>query len=100
MHHNIFLRRINAKEVLTSQKGEEFIFPIADGTAKLFGPFERLENTSKARLFRSVQWLDIILSLRRTSQGFGKTVLPGIFLGYALIDGEIWKGDILVADIE
>ena len=33
----IYLRRINAKEVLISQKGEEFIFPIADGTAKLSG---------------------------------------------------------------
>ena len=33
----IYPRRINAKEVLISQKGEEFIFPIADGTAKLSG---------------------------------------------------------------
>ena len=31
---------------------------------------------------------------------FGSKVLPGIFLGYALYAGEIWKGDILVADIE
>ena len=31
---------------------------------------------------------------------FGAKVLPGIFLGYALYAGEIWKGDILVADIE
>ena len=30
-------RRIKAKEVLTSQKGDEFIFPEADGTAKLSG---------------------------------------------------------------
>ena len=30
----------------------------------------------------------------------GKKVLLGIFLGYALIAGGIWKGDILVADIE
>ena len=30
-------RRINAKEVLISQKGDEFIFPITDGTAKLSG---------------------------------------------------------------
>ena len=30
---------------------------------------------------------------------FGK-VLPGIFLGHALFAGVIWKGDILVADIE
>ena len=27
-------------------------------------------------------------------------VLPGIFLGYVLYAGGIWKGDILVADIE
>ena len=31
---------------------------------------------------------------------FGKKVLPGLFLGYALCAGGIWKGDILVADIE
>ena len=31
---------------------------------------------------------------------FGKKVLPGLFLGYALYAGRIWKGDILVTDIE
>ena len=31
---------------------------------------------------------------------FGKNVLPGLFLGYALYAGRIWKGDILVADVE
>ena len=31
---------------------------------------------------------------------FGPKVLPGKFLGYALHAGRIWKGDILVADIE
>ena len=31
---------------------------------------------------------------------FGKKFPPGIFLGYALVAGIIWKGDILVADIE
>ena len=30
----------------------------------------------------------------------GKKGLPGLFLGYALYAGEIWKGDIMVADIE
>ena len=30
----------------------------------------------------------------------GKKALPGIFLGYVLIAGGFWKGDILVADIE
>ena len=31
---------------------------------------------------------------------FGKKVLPGLFLGYALYAGGIWKGDMMVADIE
>ena len=31
---------------------------------------------------------------------FGKKVLPGLFLGYALYAEGIWKGDILVADSE
>ena len=31
---------------------------------------------------------------------FGKKILPGLFLGYALYAGRIWKGDILVADLE
>ena len=31
---------------------------------------------------------------------FGKKVFPGLFLGYALYAVRIWKGDILVADIE
>ena len=29
---------------------------------------------------------------------FGKKVLPGIFLGFVLIAGGLWKGDILIAD--
>ena len=31
---------------------------------------------------------------------FGKKVLPGLFFGYALYAGGIWKGDALVGDIE
>ena len=33
----IHARRLNAKEVLTPMSGEKFVFPIADGSAKLFG---------------------------------------------------------------
>ena len=29
----------------------------------------------------------------------GKKVLPGLFLGYALYAGGIWKGDVLIADL-
>ena len=31
---------------------------------------------------------------------FGKKVLPGLFLGYALYAGGIWKVDVLIADLE
>ena len=31
---------------------------------------------------------------------FGKKVLPGLFLGYALYAGGIWTGDVLIADLE
>ena len=31
---------------------------------------------------------------------FGKKVLPGLFLGYALYAGRIWKCDVLIADLE
>ena len=31
---------------------------------------------------------------------FGKKVLPGLFLGYALYAERIWEGDIMVADLE
>ena len=31
---------------------------------------------------------------------FGKKVLPGLFLGYALYPGGIWKGDVLIATLE
>ena len=31
---------------------------------------------------------------------FGKKVLPGLFLGYPLYAVGIWKGDVLIADLE
>ena len=31
---------------------------------------------------------------------FGKKVLPGLFFGYALYARRIWKGDVLIADLE
>ena len=31
---------------------------------------------------------------------FGKKVFPGLFIGYVLYAGGIWKGDVLIADLE
>ena len=62
-----------------------------------------LVHHSKDQSFRLVQWLSITLFLRKTSQesiNLEKKVLPGLFLGYALYAGGIWKGDVLIADLE
>ena len=45
----IHARRLNAKEVLTSKNGENFIFPIADGTAKLFGRDHEVRESTLRR---------------------------------------------------
>ena len=53
--------------------------------------------------FPLVHWLSFYpISAKDQSRihQFGKKVLPGLFLGYALYAGGIWKGDMLVADIE
>ena len=67
-------------------------------------PYERgFGNHLKDLLFHLVHWLSVTLLLRRTSQesiNFGKKVSPGKFLGYALYAGGIWKGDVLIADLE
>ena len=45
----IHARRLNAKEVLTPMKGDSFMFPVADGTAKIFGGDRRLRPSSLIR---------------------------------------------------
>ena len=40
-------RRLNAKEVLTPQRSGNFIFPVADGTAKIFWEEQRLRTSEK-----------------------------------------------------
>ena len=39
-------RRLNAKEVLTPQRSGNFIFPVADGTVKIFGGERRLRTST------------------------------------------------------
>ena len=62
-----------------------------------------LENLSKDQSSRLVHWLSISLISAKDQlriHQFGKKVLLGLFLGYALYAGRIWKGDIMVADVE
>ena len=42
-------RRLNAKEVLTPQRSGNFIFPVADGTVKIFGRERRLRTSTLTR---------------------------------------------------
>ena len=42
-------RRLNAKEVLTPQRSGNFIFPVADGTAEIFGIGQRLRTSTLTR---------------------------------------------------
>ena len=45
----VYARRLNAKEVLTSMSGDKFIFPIADGTVKLSGGNQVLRTSTIIR---------------------------------------------------
>ena len=45
----IHARRLNAKEVLTPMKGDNFIFPVADRTVKAFGGERRLRTSTLTR---------------------------------------------------
>ena len=45
----IHAKRLNAKEVLTSQRSGHFIFPVADGTVKIFGREQRLRTSTLTR---------------------------------------------------
>ena len=74
-------------------------------------PPGRLENSLRKAIRRTIWrpnnfiwsngWISPDFTTRpvKASQ-FGKKDLPGMFFGCALIEGWLWKGDILVADIE
>ena len=60
-------------------------------------------NHLKDLLFHLVHWLSyhpITAKDESRIHQFGKTDLPGLFFGYALYAGGIWKGDVLIADLE
>ena len=62
-----------------------------------------LKNHLKDRSFRLVHWLSIALFLRKTSQesiNLERKSYLDCFSDTLCTPGGIWKGDILVADIE
>ena len=46
-------RRLNAKEVLTPQRSGNFIFPVTDGTVKIFGRDQRLRTPPQPGIVRN-----------------------------------------------
>ena len=70
-------------------------------------PPGREENSVWKTIWRSIQrannsfWSNGWISSNQTRiHQIGKKVSPDIFLGYEMIAGRIWKGDILIADLE
>ena len=59
-----------------------------------------LLKDQSSRFGSLVEYYPITAKDQSRIQQFGKKVLPGLFLGYALYAGGIWTGDVLVADIE
>ena len=50
-----------------------------------------------------MQWLNIIRLLQKTKQEFinlERKYYQESFLGYELVAGGMWKGDVLIADLE
>ena len=81
-----------------SAKRHRFIVWWEDALWKTF-----LGNHVKDLLFHLVHWLEyhpITAKDQSRIHQFGKKILHELFLGYALYATGIWKGDVLVADLE
>ena len=103
-------KRLNAKQVIFPPKGE-FTFPIADGRIKTPGGDQDLRTSTLVRhrpiqgdshvdflgesdqKNRLVQWSNVTLFLAKDLSGVYSSVT-------CYTRGRIWKGDILIADIE
>ena len=62
-HH---ARRLNAKEVFTPMKGENHIFPVADGTVKISGGEQDLKTSTPIRTAQTEEKIKIIFEENQT----------------------------------
>ena len=80
-------------------------------SAKCPGPLDRWENAIRKAIWRTIQRPIILFGAvvehclsspkdQAIIHQFCQKVSPGIFLGYRLIAGRIWKGEILIAYLE
>ena len=63
-------------------------------------PYERRFGEPFIPFGSLVEYYPITAKDQSRIHQFGKKVLPGLFLGYALYAGGIWKGDVLIAGLE
>ena len=83
-------------------------FPVYCGSSKTLHqigkiPYERrFEEPFSGRsvLFGSIEYHPISSTDKARLHQVGTKVLPGIFVSYELYAGGIWKGHVLVADVE
>ena len=73
---------------------------LADGKTRYERRFGESFKGPIIRFGAMVEYCPISVQDQSRLHQYGKKVLPGIFLGYELIAGGIWKGDILIADLE
>ena len=73
---------------------------LSDGTTPYERRFGQPFNGPIISFGSLVEYYPISVKDQSRIHQFGKKVLPGLFLGYALYAGRIWKGDVLVADLE
>ena len=81
-------------------KSSYFITSYQTEKVHIIGDFE---NNSVGQYYTWERRLNVTRSLRKDQSKlhqFCIKVLPGIFVGYALCAGGIWRGDIFVVDVE
>ena len=73
---------------------------LSDGKAPYERRFGMPFNGSVIPFGAMVEYHPISAKDQSRLHQFGAKVLPGKFLGFALYAGGIWKGDVIIADIE
>ena len=67
MHRRLIFEEIGAKGVLIAQRGNEFVFPVADGTAKLSGRDYELREPSPR--WEQTEWSENLSGETRGASG-------------------------------
>ena len=101
---NVFMRLFHCKTQTSCTECYTYLRNVTDLLSDGKTPYERrFGQPFKGPIipFGSlVEYYPISAKDQSRIHQFGKKVLPGLFLRYALYAGGIWKGDVLIADLE